>query len=294
MLTTLAAILLSFDDGKSAAFDVVERPKESIVVRTQSGRSLIFRYIAPGEFTMGDKDYYLKSDALRGLVHAFGQGSIKDQSDEGPPRRTTLTKGYFLLESKVDADAYCEFLNAQPEEARRNYLGKVDIPTIDLRQGRYVSWWDIPVAANVASWKGANRFTEWLSRNTGRTARLPTEAEWEFAAKGKDGRPYPWGSTSKKEEEVGWLQRGVARSGGYPKNATPEGIRDLLGPTGEWCSDFHAMKYDPKDAVDPRGPKKGEQRVVRGWSPPSKRMNVARRPNFVHCGEGFRVVIETR
>lgn len=186
----------------------------------------------------------------------------------------------------------------------------------------------LPVAR--VSWHEAEGFCRWLSLRTGCEARLPTEAEWEKAARGTDGRTYPWGeappmSPSAKaavrrrsfvpaypwgEERVGLTWRcncanavgGRSRVGSYPAGASPYGCLDMAGNVWEWCADwFDPEYYRCGPCENPTGPSAGRNRVIRGGAYDSA-------PDVVRCAArfydrpgdepffavGFRVVIEDR
>ena len=113
--------------------------------------------------------------------------------------------------------------------------------------------------ASESTWQGAVAFCAW------RGARLPTEAEWEAAVRGKEGRTYPWGEAPPTSERA-VFGRGRGETdpvGSHPRGATPEGVFDLSGNEAEWTSSlFKPYPYDAEDGrEDPNAP--GE-RVTRG------------------------------
>ncbi len=116
---------------------------------------------------------------------------------------------------------------------------------------------DHPVSEST--WQGAVAFCAW------RGARLPTEAEWEAAARGKKGRTYPWGEAPPTPEHA-VFGRGRGETdpvGNHPKGATPEGVFDLSGNEAEWTSSL--LKPYPYDASDGReDPNAAGERVTRG------------------------------
>ncbi len=114
------------------------------------------------------------------------------------------------------------------------------------------------------SWYEAAAYAAWLN------ASLPTEAQWEYAARGTGttkGRSYPWGNKPPNGTRV-HLGTGTAPVGSHPAGRTPEGLDDMAGNAWEWCRDAYGP-YWPHDSVDPLGPIGGkeapaEERVIRG------------------------------
>lgn len=157
----------------------------------------------------------------------------------------------------------------------------------------------------------AEQFCIWLSKKEGKRYRLPTEAEWEFAARGMDGRVYPWGERldggwyanfADKRSTLPWrdpnIDDGFAETspvGSYPKGASPFGMEDMAGNVFEWCHDFLAP-YTGKELQNPRGPTSGSQRVFRGGSWKSRAASLRSTARAFHSPEymthdlGFRIV----
>ena len=159
----------------------------------------------------------------------------------------------------------------------------------------------------------AEKFCQWLSGKEGKKYRLPTEAEWEYAARGPENRPFPWGGRldaghfanfADKRTAFAWrdpvIDDGFAETapvGSYPRGASPFGIEDLAGNVFEWCADYFEA-YKGKERTNPRTLGGGSKRIYRGGSWKSRPGNLrtsARNfnlPDYSSNDVGFRVVCE--
>lgn len=119
------------------------------------------------------------------------------------------------------------------------------------------------------SWYAARAYANWLGEKTGQTYRLPTEAEWEFAARGGTGSQGYRYAGSNDIAEVAWY-RGNSGNTTHPNGdlkANELGIHDMSGNVFEWCSDWYGAYEREKGVInDPKGPVEGNRRVLRGGS----------------------------
>ncbi len=171
-------------------------------------------------------------------------------------------------------------------------------PPPDWREERHLELLGDHPVVNV-SWYDALAYCRWLSQTTGQIYRLPSEAEWEKAARGTDSRPYPWGFEFDKsrcntgEAGLGWTTPVDA----YPGGASPYGVIDLVGNVWEWCSSLYAdypyTANDGREDITAAG-----WRVLRGgsWFDLEWGARAARRlsgpPDSLSRNTGFRVVRE--
>jgi len=149
-------------------------------------------------------------------------------------------------------------------------------PPQDFKSQRRPSYFDNPEFKDYpviyVTWGQAKAYCEWAER------RLPTEAEWERAARGDDFRTFPWG----EDEADGLLANfnmlvgDTSRVGTYPAGASPFGVFDMAGNVAEWVNDFYSYNYSLEDVLNPTGPASSASfnRVVRGGSLGDAEINI--------------------
>lgn len=210
--------------------------------------------IPAGVFQMGSNAEQVKQAIAAGL-------SKENVEWEQPQHRVELSEysiGKYLV-TNIEYQAFVKDTGRQPP---RNWDG------VNYPQERG----DHPVV-NV-SWEDAVAYCKWLGQKTGTNYRLPTEAEWEKAARGTDRRIYPWGDVWDKTK-LNCAEAGIGDTtpvGQYSPAGgdSPYGASDMAGNVWEWCADwFNENEYkEREDAIvkDPQGPKEGSSRVLRGGS----------------------------
>jgi formylglycine-generating enzyme required for sulfatase activity len=199
------------------------------------------------------------------------------------PRHPVYLDAFHMDKYEVTTSRYARFLQA----TRRQLPFK-------WSEVGLVSHGDLPVIG--VTWEDANAYCRWAGK------RLPTEAEWEKAARGTDGREYPWGNEAPTPRHANfskcceWKGYGVlAIVGSLEAGRSPYGIYDLAGNVSEWVADWYDMtSYKYELDRNPKGPANGEEKVVRGgsWYDPGSLQRSALRsrthPSAPSTDRGFR------
>jgi hypothetical protein len=173
-------------------------------------------HVSPGEFEMGRAS----RGALVAAALSFGEQA--DSATQGPVRKVAISKPFLIGKYKITCEQFCEFLNAidNPDQ----YVDINAFSWIEKCDGKFApKGGKDTYPINVVHWDGARQFCQWLSETSGRKVRLPTEAEWEYVARGKEGRKVPWGN----KDISAWASSDGAAVDAFPENATPEGVVGL-------------------------------------------------------------------
>ena len=197
-------------------------------VRVNPKDGLKYVWIPPGTFMMG-----------------CSPGDTECQKSEKPSHQVTITKGFWIGQTEVTVAAYQRFASATTRQMP---------PAPPFNSG----WTNQSMPIVNVSWEEAEAFCTWTG------GRLPTEAEWEYAARAGDPHAR-YGDL----DQIAWYGK---NSGGRThdvaqKKANEFGLYDTLGNVWEWVNDwFDEHYYQSSPSQDPRGPDSGEYRVLRGGS----------------------------
>ena len=255
---------------------MAQTPQLEKVQIGRDGKRMIL--IPAGWFLMGTSD----ADAVE-MQKAFGW-QLKWFADEMPQHRVDLA-AYYIDETPVTNAEYKRFLVANPEQPAPPDWDPDD-RTFPREKDNH------PVV--FVSWDDANAYARWARK------RLPTEAEWEKAARGTDGRRFPWGQEfdqGRCNTSLSGLRATTAVRQYVQISDSPYGVIDMAGNVWEWCADWYDAEYYKRPfTYNPPGPESGDWRVLRGgaWDIPPDYARCASRdyivPDNGYALVGFRCV----
>jgi len=233
---------------------------------------------------------------------SFKMGSPANEpfrkEDEGPVREVRLSP-FFMAEIEVSWDEYLAFYvqtaaegrSTDTEGLRTKKSAETDaISGATPPYGQPDQGWGLGKRPAISfSYHAAETYCKWLSKVTGKTYRLPTEAEWEYACRGGSAGPYFFPGDPKKFEKSGLRARlskndtavintFVIYKGNSPSKtqlpdrvkANPYGLKNMAGNVAEFCADWYQAdtysKYPEGILTDPKGPSEGKEHVIRGGS----------------------------
>lgn len=263
----------------------------NVVVREKDSQKIV--YIPGGEFTMG----FSADDAVDVCYQYFAVCDRKEYLDEEPPHQVRLdpywidqTEVTFGQYAKCMEDGVCQYSDSEAIQCLNFDNCDIESDISDLNEylkpgfnhgGIYIRVGGINtlmkdlvyIKGSVknqpvvdVNWDDARIYCEWAG------GRLPTEAEWEFASRGDDGRVFPWGNEKITKDRANFDNRAnkefrTKDVGSYPSGASPFGVLDMTGNVSEWVADFYQRDYYSVSPVDnPSGPEGSNYRVIRGGS----------------------------
>jgi len=220
----------------------------------------------------------------------------RDGGRDEYPRHDVFVNNFYIDKFELTNGRYLEFVKATNHRIPQNPKNA----TRNLWQGDTIteSLIDRPVI-NV-DWADANDYCQWAGK------RLPTEAEWEKAAKGTADRRFPWGNVEPTNKHLNFNQQWIGEKtlmpvGSYELGKSPFGVYDMAGNVWEWVNDWYDAKYYEKSpAKNPTGPVSGTKRVLRGsgWENETPTVRIFTRvegdPANRNESTGFRCAMDAR
>jgi formylglycine-generating enzyme required for sulfatase activity len=228
----------------------------------------------------------------------FNMGSPENEplrdTDEGPLRKVTVSD-FWIEKTEVTWDEYLAFFRATSSQGRLDGDAVTQNVRADAISGATPPWgapdqgWGKGSRPAITmSWHAATVYCRWLSAVTGKKYRLPTEAEWEYACRGGTVTPYFFKGSPKNYSSTGFLRKllgpdtstigsfAIYKENSRARTAEPSsvgenpfGLKNMPGNVFEFCSDFYSAGFyssDTSEAVDPKGPVRGSEHVIRGGS----------------------------
>lgn len=306
-VAVLFTILFHFHAGRSVSAAVAEKDFINSI-------GMKFVSIPAGEFMMGSRE-----DAVSVMKNPT---KVEALERDKPLHKVTLSRPFFLQSTEVTVDQFRRFITAtgyRTDAEKEGWSWVYDRVQHNWVKTLFVNWRspgfsqgdNHPVTS--VSWNDAQAFVTWLNEKEGTDAyRLPTEAQWEYAARAGTETPFYWGSTPdgryanfidtsyanvrpKDKDLSGGVYDGyifTAPVGSFKPNTW--GLYDMSGNVWEWCHDWYG-DYPAGAVVDPLGPGEGKRRIVRGgsWDCQAKFMRSSARIRRVPVNRyhdfGFRV-----
>ena len=234
------------------------------------------------------KDLLLDANKRR-MIHIeagpFTMGGVQDESPENErPSHPVQLSAFYIDPYPVTKQDYREFVNCIGHK----------IP-IHWQRGTYPTGLARHPVTNV-SWHDAKAYADWMG------ARLPTESEWEMAARGAGERLYPWGSRFVDARcNLNNVVGTTLPVDEFPLGRSPFGVWDMSGNVYEWCEDYYDegyYKYSP--STNPKGPEGGQERSIRGGFFGETRPNVrtthrnSAPETHTRDNVGFRLAMDTQ
>jgi len=204
-------------------------------------------------------------------------GDVSDARDGSPTTQQVTLTGYWIYKYQVTVAQYLAFLSANPTYISPDSGSHLPLWPVGMYSWMLYSGWNDPRMQQMpivnVSWNDAMAYAAWAGVS------LPTEAQYEYAARGPAEKNYPWGGTATAADPTnGWDQTKCANYcnsadynistwwvGSFPAGASWCGAQDLAGNVWEWCQDWYG-DYSSTPVINPTGPAQGDGRVVRGGS----------------------------
>ena len=256
-------------DNPQAIASLEPHAKTPDVVNTKS-LGMTFKEISAGTFLMGSPE------------------SEPDRQSDEHQHKITISKAFYMQTTEVTKGQWTAMMGTEPWKYMAHNIE------------------DPNAAATWVTWNDAVAFCKKLSHAEGKTYRLPTEAEWEYACRAGTKTTWSFGNDENKLGDYAWYNRNAKDIGErYPhqvglKKSNPFGLYDMHGNVSEYCHDYYERDYYKQSPEqDPQGPASGSYHVLRGgtWHLPKRRSRSADRDRPVTVigksnNLGFRVVRE--
>jgi formylglycine-generating enzyme required for sulfatase activity len=260
-LAALIIFLLAIGKGFSVAALIPENgDRHPLVIKGKDGKEMV--YVPPGIFTLGN---------------------MESGGDEAPVRKIFVS-GFYMDRYEVTNLEFRQFIEATGHLTTAEERGWSWVWVGEAWEKILGAHWSEPLGPGSdaaltpnhpvvhVSWWDARAYCAWAGK------RLPTEAEWEKAARGTDERLYPWGDSPPANKGIyrANYSQGIktddgfaltAPVGSFPLGQSPYGLMDMAGNVWEWVADWYDAEYYEKAWYkDPQGPQRGFYKVMRGGS----------------------------